>query len=184
MSTNPYASPKSHTAPWITPSRARALAQRNVRIALLIMLAPAIYNFICFSFPPTGPDRIELTIHHIYRMANGIGLLAIVVAIWCLGLRLLEFFTGGFHTVFGRNSKIEDWMTTLYQILRRAPVFAVCGAILWTIWVAAFYQLGFGFYAISVPIGIAAHLLAAGLYVPLFYRWYKIERSLKTRMTV
>ena len=51
------------------------------------------------------------------------------------------------------------------------------GAVLWAIWVAAFYQLGIGFYTVSLPIGIAAHLLAAGLYIPLFYRWYKVERA-------
>ena len=179
---NPYESPRSEATHWLPPSDERIVAKRNVRIALLIMLAPAIYNFICFNFP-AHPNRIELPIHSVFRSINGIGFVAITIAIWFLGLPTLEFFTGGFHTVFGRNSKLDDWRTILYLILRRAPVFAVCGAVLWALWVAAFYQLGIGFYTVSVPIGIAGHLLAAGLYVPLFYRWYKTERSSAPRMT-
>jgi hypothetical protein len=180
VSTNPYESPRSDATDSLPLPAERAVAKRNVRIALLIMLAPAIYNFICFNFP-TNPNRIQLPIFH--QAVNGIGFVTIVIAIWCQGLAMLEFLTGGFHAVFSRNSKLADWKSILYSILRRAPAFAFFGALLWSVWVAAFYQLDIGFYTVSVPIGIAAHLLAAGLYVPLFYRWYKMERASPPQMT-
>ena len=176
MSMNPYESPKSEATPRPPSSAERAAAKRSIRISLAIMLVPAIYNSICFSFPD-APNRSELPIHNVYRTINGIGFVAIVIAIWFLGLAALEFVTGGLHAIFSRNSKLHDWKTSLYVVVRRAPVFALCGAVLWAIWVAAFYQLGIGFYTVSLPIGIAAHLLAAGLYIPLFYRWYKVERA-------
>ena len=182
MSTNPYESPKSETTRRSPSSDERLVAKRDVRIALLIMLAPATYNFLCFNFA-AKPNQIEIPIHNVFRTINGVGFVAITITIWFLGLATLELMTGIFHAVFAWNSNLHEWKTTLYLILRRAPVFAICGAMLWAIWVWAFYQLDIGIYTVSVPIGIAAHLLAAALYVPLFYRWFKIERAAAPRMT-
>jgi len=182
MSTNPYESPKVQATQRLTPNEDRVTALRNVRIALLILLVPAIYNFICFNFPSSA-DRIEFPAHSVYRTANSIGLTLVVLFIWFFGLTILEFVTGGIHSIAARKSKLAKWKATLYVTLRRAPLFAVPGAALWAIWIAAFYQLHLGFYTVLVPIGIAAHLLAACLYVPLIVRWYKIERSAAQQMT-
>jgi hypothetical protein len=146
------------------------------------MVIPAIYNFICFNFPPIG-NRIQLPVHGVYRIMNSFGLVLVVAAIWLFGLTALEFSTGVIHSVVARKSKLDDWKESLYAVLRRTPFFAVPGAVLWATWVIAFYRLQLGFYTVSVPIGIAAHLLAAGLYVPLIYKWYSMERSVATRMT-
>lgn len=182
MNTNPYASPNSDVLHRLPQFLERVGAQRRIRIALLILLLPAIYNFVCFNFPADA-NRIELPIHSFYRAVNSVGLVGITVCIWILGLPALELFTGGCHAVFARNSALQSWKTTLYASLRRAPWFALGGAFLWAMWVAAFYQLGIGFYVVSVPLGIASHLLAAGLYLPLFYRWYEIDRSRATQVT-
>jgi len=176
MNTNPYESPKSQVTLLPPHSEERTAALRSVHIALLVMLAPAIYNLICSSFF-VDMNRTGLPIHSIYRTLNTIGLVAITTAIWFFGLAALDFVTGGLYSVFSRRATLDNWKTTLYITLRRAPVFAFFGAVLWAIWVAAFYQFGFGFYTVSVPIGVAAHLLAAGLYLPLIYQWYKIECS-------
>jgi len=176
MNTNPYESPKSQATLQSPHSEERTTALRSVRIALLMMLAPAIYNLIYFSFS-ADTNRIEIPIHSIYRTLNTIGLVAITTAIWFFGLAALDFVTGGLHSVFSRRTTLDNWKTTLYIILRRAPFFAFFGAVLWAIWVAAVYQFGFEFYTVSVPIGVAAHLLAAGLYLPLIYQWYKVECS-------
>lgn len=176
MSTNPYESPQSQAEPRLTPNEARWIARRSVRVALLILLAPALYNFICFNFTPNA-NRPERSIYAVYRTLNSLGFVLTVAGVWFFGLTVFEFVTGGFHSIYARNSRLEDWKETLYTILRRIPFFAVPGAVLWAIWVMAIYQLQLGFYFVSIPIGIAAHLLAACVYVPLFYRWYKLERA-------
>jgi hypothetical protein len=178
MSTNPYESPQTPAA---LPNDDRRTANRSVRLALVILLIPAIYNFICFNFPSDG-NLDELPIYGVYRTFNSIGLLLVVVAVWLLGLKFLEFLTGGIHSVFAQKSNLKDWNEALYAIVRQMPLFAVPGAVLWAIWVLAFYQLQLGFYTISLPIGILSHVLAAFLYVPLIYRWYKMERTTADNM--
>ncbi|MGI9469633.1 MAG: hypothetical protein ACR2OA_21095 [Rubripirellula sp.] len=173
---NPYASPQTDSTGLPTPSKNRGVAQHHLRLALLILLAPAAYNFICFSFPAEA-GAAGLHIPAIYRWINGFGFVVTAAAIWFFGLPLLELLTLGLHRIFGRTSSALAWKEALYQVLGRAPFFAVAGAFLWALWVAAFYQFGVGFYAVSVPIGIAAHLLAAGLYVPLIACWYNLRRS-------
>ena len=182
MSNNPYESPEVQ-ASLLTPldqNRLRAL--HSIRFALGILLVPAIYNFLCFNFS-LDVSRIEVPFLGIYRTVNTIGFLVIVASIWFFGLTAFEFITGGIHAIAARKSKLDDWKESLYDILRRAPFFAVPGAVLWTIWVLAFYQIQLDFFTVSVPIGIAAHILAACLYVPLIYRWYKIERLAVPRRT-
>jgi hypothetical protein len=181
MSTNPYESPRSDTTRRSLPNDERVAAMRRLRFALLILLVPAIYNFFCSHYP-TAAGR-EVPMHVMYRAINGAGCAAMVLAIWFFGLAALEFVTGGIHTVLARNSKLDAWKATLYETLRRAPGFAVGGAALWSVWCFAIYQLGIEFYTVSLPIGFAAHVLAAALYVPLFYRWYQAERFAEAEMT-
>ena len=108
---------------------------------------------------------------------NSIGLALAVAAVWFYGLAALELISRVIHSILARSSKVDDWVKSLYWTIRRFPVFAIFGAALWAIWVFAFYQLNMRFYAVSVPIGIAAHLLAAGLYIPLAYQWFRLESS-------
>lgn len=181
MSTNPYESPKVPTALQATANVDRVKARHSVRIAMLILIVPAVYNFLCFNLY-LNPRRIQLPLHSIYVTINSLGIVLIAFVIWSFGLAILEFIAGGLHSILARKSLLDDWKSTMYVIVRRAPKFAVAGAVLWSIWVAAFYQLRLGFYAVSVPVGVAAHLLAACLYVPLFYRWYKIEHTAAKQM--
>ncbi|MEZ6119934.1 MAG: hypothetical protein R3C28_25650 [Pirellulaceae bacterium] len=173
MSTNPYESPSSPAQQRPLQNEPRSAARRSVRIALLMLLMPALYNFACFNFPPTA----TLPIHRLYQAVNSLGLISIVAFVWFFGLTCLEGVTGGIHAMVARTSSLAAWKNELYAILSRLPWFAIPGAVLWTIWVAAVYQLRIGFYAVSVPVGIAAHVLAACLYVPLAYRWYKLEQQ-------
>ena len=177
MTPNPYASPKSDSTGLHASSKSHRLARRCLRLALVILLAPAVYNFICFSSPvAAGPDELRMQNASAWiTWVNGFGFCFTAGAIWCLGLPLLELLTVVIHRIFGRTTSVEAWKEALYRALNRAPLFSVLGAVLWTLWVAAIYRLGIGFYAASVPIGVAAHLLAAGLYVPLFFRWYTLE---------
>jgi hypothetical protein len=176
MSTNPY-EPIDLKAEELAPgNEKRNTARRMVRLTLLILLIPAIYNLIGFSFYPISGKPSQLRFQPNYLTLNSILLIAIFTAIWFIGLIALEFVTGGIHAIVAKNSKLDDWKESLYNILHRAPVVAVPGAVLWAISVLAIYQLRLNYFAIAVPIGIAGHCLGACLYVPLFYRWYKLER--------
>jgi hypothetical protein len=53
----------------------------------------------------------------------------------------------------------------------------MAGAVLWVIGNVGYYDLNLEFYAISIPAGVLAHILAAGLYLPLACRWYRIEKT-------
>lgn len=154
----------------------RANALRRIRYALLILLLPAIYNFICFSLLV---DSLVGDLHMwmIYWAVNGMGFATLATAVWFLGLRLLEVLTVVVHKIFGSKATLENWNAALYEVLVRGPLLAVLGAIVWGIWVVAYYHLSVGFYMISIPTGIAGNLLAACLYVPLLYRWYSLERT-------
>ena len=173
MSTNPFESPSSPAQQRPSQNEPRNAARRNMKTALLMLLPAALYNFACFNFPLTA----TLPIHRLYQAVNSLGLISIVAFVWFFALTCLEGITGGIHTMVARNSSLAAWKKELYAILRRLPSFAIPGTVLWTIWVAAVYQLRIGFYAVSVPVGVAAHILAACLYIPLVYRWYKLEQQ-------
>jgi len=166
MNQNPYTPPGVQTDDISSTDDIRLSALRGIRMALLILVFPALYNFYCFAVFLPG----------IVRTINALAILLTLMAIWIFGLSALEFFTGGIHTMVARRSASAQWKTALYEVLRRLPLFAGPGAILWAIWVFAFYQLRLDFHLVSIPIGIAGHALAACVYVPLIYRWYRVER--------
>lgn len=174
MNQNPYTQPESQQTVIPALDVDQTSARRSVRTALLVLLLPAVYNFCCFNFPgrlATGQASVPV----VFVIANSAGLIAVAAAIWFFGYQALELIVRLIHSIVARHSKFEQWRHALHVTLVRLPVFAIFGAILWVIWVAAFYQAGIGFYTISWPIGLAAHLLAAGLYVPLIYRFYRLE---------
>ena len=177
--TNPYQPPKAGTAP--PPVVAgRHAALRHFRIALLILLVPAFYNFVCFNFL-AGPATATLALSDFHRLVNTLGFAFGTVALWYFGLAMLEVLSVSIHAIFARESELVRWKSDLYDTLRRGPLLACLGAVLWSIWVAGFYQLGISFYVISVPIGVAAHIVAACLYLPLIYRWYQTKRATPNR---
>jgi len=182
MKANPYETPSELIEQDPRSSSTRTAAQRHVRMALLIMLLPAAYNFVCFNFSPSF-DQIEFPNRSLYRMANLIGFGLIAAAVWWFGLTLFEFVTRGIHSIVARKSKLAEWQRELYSNLQRAPGLAIPGAVLWAVWVLAFYQLQIKFYLVSVPVAIAAHLLAAWLYLPLAYQWFQIERHARQNST-
>ena len=173
MSDNPYQTPQSVAEPYPLRTNVRTLAEWRVRTALLILLVPAIYNFVCFSYT-IGISQIVYPFFVISLVMNSLGFMFVVAMVWFFGLKILELFTWLAYRSMSRKANLDDWLKALYQTLDQTPIFAVLGAILWTLWVVGFYHLQVGFYAISVPLGIVAHLLAAALYLPLLYRWYRM----------
>ena len=175
MKLNPYESPR----PLDEPANAKVSTDRDkaaigVRIALAIMLFPALYNFMCFNFVAVSTPSFP--IQNIHRILNALGFFAIVVFVWFCFVHLLELITLVLNLLFGRKTDLPEWNHELYQAARTLPLFAIPGAVLWAAWVACFYQLQIGFFKISWPIGIASNLLAATIYLPLLWRWYRINQ--------
>lgn len=174
MSVNPYESPTVPAGRPSPTSPARRAAQRSVRLTLLFLLVPAAYNLV---FYPSKYVGVEFPLHVLYHPVQTLALIIIGLAIWFFGLKLLESATAGIHGVLGRSSRLADWQATLFIMLRRAPFLALPGAALWGLWVFAVLGQHVNFYAASIPTAIAAHILAACLYLPLAYRWFQLERS-------
>lgn len=176
MNSNPFQPPQIRDTRTDIVLNARQKAQKQVRTALLILLVPGLYNFICFQFY-LGSGPFHDPFFSLSFGLNLVGILILVDIVWFFGLSSLEWISAGARRLLARTSHPTEWLNTLYQTLDRISICAFLGAILWTIWVIGFYQLQLNFYTISIPIGIAAHLLAATLYLPLLYRWYKVSKA-------
>lgn len=180
MSDNPYEPPQQAFVPAAAdlPERTRAIG--DVRKTLLILLLPAVYNFRCFS-RLGADDRFEDSPMIILGIFNAVGFIILFTAIWLFGLSGLELITSFVNALTGQTRQLNQWEQELYKVLRRMPQLAWAGAALWVVWTIAVYQLSVDFYLISVPIGIAAHVLAAALYLPLFFAWYRLATESKAR---
>lgn len=180
LSDHPYEPPQQPFVPAATDLPERRQAIGDVRKALVILLLPAVYNFLSFSRLPTD-DRVTGSLMLVLRVLNAVGLCILLASIWWFGLSILELITSLVNSLTGQRRKLPEWKQELYKVLRRMPQLAWAGAVLWVVWTIAFYQLDVDFYLISVPIGIAAHVLAAALYLPLFFAWYRLATEPRAR---
>ena len=171
---NPYAPPEASTEP--DNQQSRSSAARGLRLSLAALLFPALYNFAWYHALLSVPTGVA----NVYGFINGLGLAVLIIAIWFFGLAAFELAARLLFKLFARYSKIEEWNSILYSSLNASPGFALCGAALWILWIVAFYELEVSFYTVSIPVGITAHLLAAGLYLPMFHRWFCLEKAAKS----
>lgn len=174
---NPYEVSRSLLAPVIltqTHASARQAGQRNFRTALVILLIAAAGNVACYNHQVFSgwPNPFQSLL---FQGTNWSWLVATSVLIWFWGLALLEWIAGCVHALRSPQTTLEMWKLAVYDSLGLAPLLAILGAITWVVWIAGFYFWNLDFYLISIPVGIVAHLLAAGLYLPLLYRWYQLS---------
>ena len=173
---NPYEAPRSlDSLPLETTasSATRRIGIWCLRISLLFLVIPAAYNTAHFNaevFIGWPNPLISL----VFQLTNWFWLVVTGLALWFGGLWLLEGVTGLAHRWCSRRDTRLSWKEALYATLQTAPILASFGALTWGFWVFAFYQLQWNFYLISIPAGILGHGLAAALYLPLFYRWYRL----------
>lgn len=180
MSTNPYQSPQAESVSLETQPPLRREALKSVRVATILLTLAGVFNFYCFCVhgrtlyigTPT-PSMVDLT--EFAAGCVGIGLIAVVC--WFAFLPVLEFLSRMIHSIVARNTDPKQWDEALYASLKPAALLAIPGMILWFVWVIGFYFLGVNFFVISYAVGIPSHILAACLYVPLLFRWYKLWRS-------
>lgn len=180
MNHNPFEPPKTQAiAIEQNDSDDRRTARWCVRAVYPILAIPALYNFVCFaSTTVTTQGFPEFTV----RVRFNWPLIAVVVGIGWLfwhvrAMVILEAITKLIHYMLSRKARVSEWLHQLHLVSKQLVFLAIPGAALWAFWVHAYYQLKFEFFAISIPVGILAHLLGAAFYLQLFYRWFKVERS-------
>ncbi|MFN3148309.1 hypothetical protein [Bremerella sp.] len=176
MSTNPYQSPQAESASLETQPPLRREALKSVRKATLLLTAAGYFNLYVFGCN-YYPFRILSPLDVAMIAFQVMGTAAIAIACWFLLLPLLEFTGRLIHNWLSPRSDTQPWSDAIYVSLKPAAKLAVAGVILWVTWVIGFYDFRIDFFVISYAVGIPAHILAACLYVPLLFRWYKLWRS-------
>ncbi|KAA5546222.1 hypothetical protein FYK55_04855 [Roseiconus nitratireducens] len=175
MQVNPYQPSSIDSADTeVGPERDRALA--SLRLAFLILLAPALMNYYAFDTYVVSAGGLPRSVEMLSRAVNLSGFVIGGVLIWQYGLSFLERISHGIRAVFAGHCRIATWDGVLYQSLESSTVLAIAGAALWFVWVVGFYFVQIDFQTISWWVGVPAHLLAAMLYVPLLYRWYSLAK--------
>lgn len=150
----------------------------SLRLAILWLLIAGLVNFTAFHLhikPLPGRQANTSLSNANFEVAGG--LLAIsflVIACWFALLPLLELITWKIQASFAPSDDPARWVGALYSSLKPAGLLAFLGMTLWALWVYGFYYLRVNFFVISYAIGIPIHILAACLYVPLLFRWYKL----------
>ena len=176
MTTNPYQSPQADDTQVVAPLPTRQEGLESIRTATALLSTAGLINFAALFRPGfevywnTPTFWIVLAVDTI--LLAGIGL--IVAACWFLLLPTLEFLGGLIRSIIAPSVNRGEWDNALYASLKPAGLLATFGMILWVIWVVGFFILNANFYVISYAVGIPAHILAACLYVPLIYRWYRL----------
>lgn len=153
----------------------RRRARRRWQLATLILFLPAMNNLWLFEnlmVNQGGPAPDPAA-----QGMDAILLAAVFAVAGLVGLNLLEWITDRLQRWLGSPANAGKWRSALYETVEQSFAFAVPGALLWKAWLIGIYQWQWDFQWVSIPIGILAHLLAAGLYLQLAYRWYKIESS-------
>ncbi len=180
MFENPYQSPGDLSRGGNGVAASRERAWRSFRIAFLILLVPAIYNYWAFDTYVIAAIRLPGDLVNLYRLGNVLGFIMGGSLIWMLGLPVLELAARLIRAVLATGTDRGSWLEILYRSLSWIAILALPGAVLWGVWVFAFYQRQVDFYTISWAIGIPAHALAACLYLPLIYRWFRLALSAAT----
>ncbi|MEM9574286.1 MAG: hypothetical protein AAF870_03540 [Pseudomonadota bacterium] len=173
MSTNPYKSP---TATVDREQEPRLIAEKRLRISIVILLTAGLFNVAFFCKLSFGLPVFSMLFNIFINVG---GTLIVGFLAWRFAMPAFELLTGYLHDQLSRGSSRVQWFLALNSTLMTTIPFAIAGAALWCIWVYLFYVTGVGFYRISVPIGICAHILAAGIYLPLVIRWWNIERDFR-----
>lgn len=177
MSANPYQSPTVESLPPVRQPASRAESRAALHAACLILLAAGLVNYYAFDMRDIAGAGYDARLKTVLRTMNVAGIAVVFLLSWFFALPLLEFFGRVIRALTGRRAALDRWNDALYLSLKPAKYLAVAGAVLWILWVVAFYVADFNFVVISFAVGLPAHLLAACVYVPLAFRWFKLARG-------
>lgn len=176
MSDNPYRSPTAESSE-TGDDRLRRRAESAFRLSTCILIVPALYNYWQFDSQAIASSALPSAAMTTYRTTNLACFVVGGTLIWFFGVRLLEWLSGKLRNVVAQRADPDAWHRVLYENLARTPAFAIAGACLWAIWVYGFYVMSWNFMVISWAVGVPSHLLAACIYLPLAYRWYRLATA-------
>jgi hypothetical protein len=182
MIENPYQSPQFWGETVNAEPSLRKRARRAFRVATLVLLIPAVYNYWAFDAHAIASSGLPSELASVYRTIDILGFVVGGTLIWLLGVPILEAIARLLRVLFANGTDRAAWQDILYRSLNWAAFLAIPGAALWAIWVFGFYQMKVDFYAISWAVGVPAHLLAACWYLPLIRGWYRLATSRATRL--
>lgn len=164
--TNPYRSPLAVDESPTPAHLSRDAALFRFRIGAFLLSCSAFVNAFFL-----------LHDHLIFLPAN-------VLVISCIGLTaafalfpLLERIALIGRAIFSPRSNLAAWNAAIYDSFHYANWLGLAGALLWTFWSIAFFELKVNFYLISYLVGPPAHILAACIYLPIIYGWFKASRT-------
>jgi hypothetical protein len=173
MLPNPYQSPTALSEGDGDPAT-RSQAKRALRMALLVLLPPALLNYAAFDSLAIESSTLPGDVKLLYRTINLSAFAVGSIAIWIAGIGLLEGVAEAIRRALGSRASREQWRGVLYQSMRSMVAPATVGAVLWVAWVFGIYVLNVDFMTVSIAVAVPAHLLAALVYLPLLYRWWKL----------
>ena len=180
MITNPYAPPSGPCREPNGQEDARDQALFQFQIGLSVLLLAAFFNLFHFSQMVRSNARISLALD-LALLGNAIGLMVASVVAWRYGFWALERLAWLIHRMLRRDVSLPLWNRVFYDSFPWVPHLSLVGGLLWVVWVLVYYMTSIDFYAISIPIGAAAHVVGAAWYLPLFYRWSRLSSNVKTR---
>ena len=183
MSVNPFEPPRTPGE----PPRVSGLSSRAKlawRTIVLLMMVPAIYNFLEFNakviMAPSAGSRLAPIEALTLWLGNSLLIVVGGIALWLFGLQLINALSMTIRRLFAPQCSAIAWQEPLERALYRAAILAIPGALLWMAWVFGFYEMQMNFYVLSWLIGIPAHILGACVYIPLIYGWYRASTTPNT----
>ena len=177
MSANPYRSPTVESLPPVRQPAGRVESLAALHTACLILLAAGLVNYYAFDMRHIAGAGYDARLKTLVRTMHLVGIALVFLLSWFFALPLLELVGRAIRALVGHRGSLDRWNDALYLSLKPARQLAAAGAILWILWVGAFYVAHFNFVVISFVVGLPAHLLAACVYVPLAVRWFKLARG-------
>ncbi|MCA9193504.1 MAG: hypothetical protein KDB03_17150 [Planctomycetales bacterium] len=127
MQVNPYHSTITERDDKLVAIASRVRAQKCLRAVLLLLLIPAIYNYVEFDMEAIGSQQLPGFVPHLFRSVNILGMVVGTLLIWKVGLRILEIFALGIRTFVGRRIEFTAWMDVFYGSITNAVWLAVPG---------------------------------------------------------
>jgi len=180
---NPYRSPVAAPAP---PANSYQTARRKalwqVRLALVVLMVPAVANYLCFHFVRApqrfnGPVELHSPIMVIASGFNALLLGMLCVVVWFLALWLLERIATILKLLV-RDASSDDWLRVLHNAINRRLLFAaMAGACVWLGWIGMFYYTDVHIIIIHNLAAALAWAAVAWIVLPLLLSWWRFDTT-------